>query len=174
MAGLLDQAEIERVAVVLPVLGLRRTKDREDHAEDPQNQEQKGEIPANAKGHSRQEGAKDVDGDITDQQGDLEIEGFLRLYRREAASVLEYQPDDEGKQEAQYSAEMGKGRPLSVFSLGQRCRCHWCGGLVGLLPWPLTRVWVLGVFAFGSLIIEPFSEQVEVRLHAKVQRQIVR
>ena len=66
MAGLLDQAEIERVAVVLPVLGLRKAKDREDHAEDPQNQEQKGENPANAKGHSRQEGAKDVDGDITD------------------------------------------------------------------------------------------------------------
>ena len=100
---------------------------------------------ANAKGHSRQEGAKDVDGDITDQQGDLEIEGFLRLYRREAASVLEYQPDDEGRQEANYSAKVGKGGPLPVFSLGQRYRCSWCGGLEGLLRWPLTRVWVIGV-----------------------------
>src|ERR1035437_970796 len=96
-AGLLDQAEGVRVAVVLPVLGLRKAKDREDHAEDPQNQDQKGEDRANAKGHSRQEDAKDVDGDIADHQGDLEVEGFLRLHSREATSVLEYQPDDEGR-----------------------------------------------------------------------------
>ena len=85
-AGLLDQAEGERVAVVPPVLGVRKAKDREGHADDPQDRGQKGKKRANAKCHSRQEDAKNVDGHITDQQGDLKIEGFLRLNRGEAAS----------------------------------------------------------------------------------------
>src|SRR5690606_41854701 len=95
----------------LPALDGLEAEDREDHRGDPEQEAQEAD---------RDEEPDEREGDVTDQDRDLEVQGRLRLLRDERAAVLVDEPDDERGQEPEDAAEVGPAGPLTGLVVRKR------------------------------------------------------
>jgi hypothetical protein len=117
----LDVTAVVRVAGAASRVDLGEAHDREDQRGDPdaERQQPSDESPE-PEGHGGEDGVDDEHRHLGDADGDLEVQGFLRLDVRAGAAVLEDEPDDERRKDPDDAAEVGERCPLLVFRLGER------------------------------------------------------
>jgi hypothetical protein len=149
---LLDQAKCERVAVRAASVDLRESNDREDDVEYPESEREDPQktddsaavVVARRDRDSNDDAADDRDKDLQDDpatdEGDLPVQCLLGLDAHLGTAVLEDQEDDEGREDVEDAAKVGKARPELVVCLGEGSRGRGCCVSHCVVAFPVNEV----------------------------------